>query len=320
MVANKISHALGYWQVENRLASLRFEDLRIGEKATVQTPSGKIRQFHQRDIARVLRRAHRNPDGSYRMLAAPGIPRTLGGFKYNGTRPDDPNDIVPHEHRRELRGLQVFAAWTNLVDFKALNTLDALVVQNGQTRVRHYLQDVGSTFGTGALGPREWDEGYEYLFEGDKAWRRLVSLGFFLQPWQTIPYTEYPSIGRFEGARFDPVTWKPRVPATALLNARAGDTFWAARRVAAFTDALIRAAVRAGGYSDPAAEQHLGDALIARRNRIAQAYFPAIDPVIVPAIDGSGRLTFKNAPSRRRLQRSHRMDTVPAVRLRQRHR
>jgi hypothetical protein len=159
MVANKIFHALGSWQVENRLASLRSEDLRIGEKATVQTPSGKIPQFHQGDIARVLRRAHRNPDGSYRMLAAPGIPRTLGGFKYNGTRPDDPNDIVPHEHRRELRGLQVFAAWTNLVDFKALNTLDALVVENGQTRVRHYLQDVGSTIGTGALGPREWDEG-----------------------------------------------------------------------------------------------------------------------------------------------------------------
>jgi hypothetical protein len=34
---------------------------------------------------------------------------------------------APHEHRRELRALRVFGAWTNLVDLKAGNTLDALV-------------------------------------------------------------------------------------------------------------------------------------------------------------------------------------------------
>ena len=67
-----------------------------------------------------------------------------------GTRPDDPNDIVPHEHRRELRALKVFAAWTNLVDLKALNTMDTLITENGKARVRHYLLDVGSTFGMGA--------------------------------------------------------------------------------------------------------------------------------------------------------------------------
>ena len=29
--------------------------------------------------------------------------------------------------------------------------------------------------------------------------KRLVTLGFFLQPWQTVSYTENPAIGRFEG-------------------------------------------------------------------------------------------------------------------------
>ena len=119
-----------------------------------------------RDLDEVLRRAHRNADGSYRAIAARAVSgRPIGGFKYYGTRPDDPNDVVPHEHRRELRALKVFGAWTNLVDMKAGNTLDAVVVENGRSVVRHYLQDVGSTFGTGANGPREYDEGYELLYD-----------------------------------------------------------------------------------------------------------------------------------------------------------
>ena len=132
------------------------------------------------DVRAVLRRAARNADGSYRVLAARQLPgRVVGGFRYHGTRPDDPNDIVPHEHRRALRALKVFGAWTNLVDMKAGNTLDSVITENGRTRVRHYLQDVGSTFGTGAEGPHEFHEGWEYLYDGELAWKRFISLGFY---------------------------------------------------------------------------------------------------------------------------------------------
>jgi len=294
MVANKIFQALGYWQVENQLAELRFDALGIDEKAVTETPSGKIRQLDRDDLAKLLKRAARQRNGTYRMLASRGIPNGRGRFRYYGTRGDDPNDLVPHEHRRELRALKVFGAWTNLVDMKAKNTLDALVTENGRTLLRHYLQDVGSTFGTGALGPREWDEGYERLYQGDTTWKRLVSFGFYLQPWQTMRYTEYRSIGRFEGDEFDPTTWQPRVPTAALLNARADDNFWAARRVLAFSDDMIRAIVKAGQYSDPAAEAHLADVLIKRRDKIGRAYLPAINPIVDPVLD-SGALTFGNA-------------------------
>lgn len=295
MVANKIFHALGYWQVENRLSELRPENLTIGEKAVTETPSGKIRQLDRDDLAKLFKRAARQPSGAYRMIAARGIEKGIGAFRYYGTRGDDPNDIVPHEHRRELRALKVFGAWTNLVDMKANNTLDALVTENGRTVVRHYLQDVGSTFGTGALGPREWDEGYEYLVESAPTWKRLASLGFYIRPWQTVDYTEYSEIGRFEGDSFDPTTWKPRVPTVAMLNARADDNFWAARRVMAFSDDLIRAIVKAGQYSDVAAEAHLADVLIKRRNKIGRAYLPAVNPIVDPVLDESGTLRFRNA-------------------------
>ena len=296
MVANKIFYALGYWQAEYHIAELRLGALTIGPKAVTETPSGKIRQLDRDDLGKLLERTARQPNGAYRMLASRAIPgRFLGRVRYYGTRPDDPNDIIPHEHRRELRALKVFGAWTNLVDMKAGNTFDTLVSENGRNVVRHYLQDVGSTFGTGALGPREWDEGHEYLFEGSATVKRLVSFGFHLRPWQTVPYTEYRAIGRFEGDDFDPTLWKPRVPTSAFLNARADDNFWAARRVMAFSDELIRTVVAAGQYSDPAAQRHLADVLIKRRDRIGRAYLPAINPVVDVALDRSGILTFGNA-------------------------
>ena len=295
-VANKIFWALGYWQVENYLVSIRRDELDIADKATFTPVSGRKRPMRVGDLDAVLRRAHRSRDGSYRAIAARAVPgRPVGGFRYYGTRSDDANDIVPHEHRRELRALKVFGAWTNLVDMKAGNTLDAVVTENGTSVVRHYLQDVGSTFGTGANGPREFDEGWELLYDGDLLLKRLATLGFFIAPWQTVDYDEHPAIGRFEGDLFDPVSWRPRVATAAFLRARADDSFWAARRVAAFSDELIRAAVASGGYSDPAAEELLTSVLIKRRDKIAAAYLPSINPLVDFALAGDGRLTFRNA-------------------------
>ena len=86
---------------------------------------------------------------------------------------------------------------------KAGNTLDTLVTENGRGIVQHYLQDVGSTFGTGALTPRDGDEGHEYLSTG-VGWWRGSTFGLFTQPWQTLDYEEHPEIGKFEGDAFEP--------------------------------------------------------------------------------------------------------------------
>jgi hypothetical protein len=296
MVANKLFWTLGYWQVENYLTAITTEEIVISETATFTPASGRERRMEIRDLDDVFRRAHRSADGRYRAVAARALPgRPIGGFRYHGTRPDDPNDVVPHEHRRELRALKVFGAWTNLVDMKAGNTLDTVIELNGRSVVRHYLQDVGSTFGTGANGPREYDEGWEFLYDGAQTRKRLARLGFVFEPWQTVQYVDNPAIGRFEGNDFNPREWRPRVPTAAFLRARDDDSFWAARRVAAFTDEMIRSAVRAGGYSDPAAEALLGDVLIKRRQKIAEAYLPAVNPLVEFALSSDGRLTFRNA-------------------------
>jgi hypothetical protein len=296
LVANKLFWALGYWQVENHLVRIRPDQLVIADTATVRTPSGTRRRMKAGDVDAVLRRSHRSEDGTFRAVAARAVPgRVLGGFRYYGTRPDDPNDVVPHEHRRELRALKVFGAWTNLVDMKAGNTLDTLISENGKGIVRHYLQDVGSTFGTGALGPRDYDEGWEYLYEGDLVLKRLVTMNFYLAPWQTVKYDYKPSIGRFEGVAFDPTTWKPRVPTAAFLRAQPDDNFWAARRVMAFSDELIHSAVATGHYSDESAAKLLAEVLIQRRDKIGRAYLNAINPVVDFALAADGTFTFENA-------------------------
>ena len=124
---------------------------------------------------------------------------------------------MPHEQRRELRALQVFGAWTNLVDVKALNTMDTLITENGRSRVRHYLLDVGSTFGIGANGPHDWTDGYEHLSTRTKRSKRMVTLGFYIQPWQTVDYQENRSIGRFEGDRVRPAGLEKQGPGCRVL-------------------------------------------------------------------------------------------------------
>jgi hypothetical protein len=117
----------------------------------------------------------------------------------------------------------------------------------------------------------------------------------YIPEFHLIDYPKYHSVGNFSAQRFDPVAWKPRVPNPAFRRARADDTFWAARRVMAFTDEMIRSVVKTGQYSDPAAEKHIADTLIARRDAIGRAWLTDVNPVVDPAMDPAGALTFKNA-------------------------
>ena len=295
VIASKIFYALGYNQVESFLTTFDPKNASIDPKATIRRPNGKRTRFHQDDVDAILERVARNKDGTYRVIAGRLLPgKILGGFQYDGTRPDDPNDVVPHEHRRDLRALRIFGAWTNLTDIKAKNTLDSVVTENGKTIVKHYLQDVGSTFGM-CNDQHEWDLSWEYFLEGGPSRKRFFTLGLGLSPWQTVDYPrEYPSVGRFEGKVFDPRKWRPQTPTVAYMEMRDDDAFWAALRVAAFSDDIIRTLVHTGEFSNPEAEKYLADVLIQRRDKIKSTYLTLVNPILKPRLDGKG-LTFQNA-------------------------
>ncbi len=294
-IVTRLFHALGYHVPQATIVTMRPEQLAISPKATIRLPSGRRRAMARSDLDDVLRRAHRAADGSYRAVATEGLPGdVLGGFLYEGTRPDDPNDVIPHENRRELRGLRVFSAWVNHTDAKALNSLDTLVGEGGRKTVRHHLIDFNATLGSAGIGVRERRDGYEYLAEVGPSKAALPAFGFRTRPWMTIDYPEFRGVGRFESRRFVPEEWRPRVPNPAYVRSRPDDTFWAARKLMALSDEAIHAAVRAGRLSDPHAEQYLAQALIERRDKIGGAWLTHVNPISDPALADGGTLTFRN--------------------------
>ena len=295
-VTTPLFHALGYHVAENYVATLHRENLRIGPKATLYREfSGRETPLTEADVDALLARVARNPDGTYRVIASKAVEgRPLGPFRYYGTRPDDPNDVFPHEHRRELRAMRVFAAWLNHDDSRSINSQDALVSRDGRRIVRHYLIDFGSTLGSGSTQAQKPRAGNEYIWEARPTFLTMITLGFYVRPWIKVEYPEMAAVGRFEGAFFQPQYWKPEYPNPAFNNARPDDLFWAARRVAAFSDDAIRAAVAGGRYSNRNAELYLGDVIIVRRDKVARHYLNVTNPVVDFALDADGTMTFRN--------------------------
>ncbi|MEZ5294175.1 MAG: hypothetical protein R2745_24040, partial [Vicinamibacterales bacterium] len=271
----------------------------VGDGATIRDALGHRQPLTRERVEQLLAQGARRPDGRYRVIASRALAgRPVGPFKYFGTRPDDPNDVFPHEHRRELRGLRAFSAWLNHDDSRSINTLDTLVTVGGRTIVRHHLIDFGSTLGSASVTAQKPRAGNEYIWEARPTFLTMLSLGFWVRPWIKVEYPDYPAVGNLEAAYFWPDRWKPEYPNAAFRNARADDLFWAARRVMAVSDEAIRAVVGSAEYSDHGAEQYMADVIIARRDKVGLQWLTGINPIVDVQLDPAGRLTFSNAATR----------------------
>jgi hypothetical protein len=267
VISTKFFYAFGFNVPENYITLFERNQLRVDEKS----------KLSEAELDKLLKRVFRTADGKYRAVASKlltGSP--VGPFQYFGTRSDDPNDIFPHENRRELRGLRVFAAWLNHDDSRAINTLDTLVDDAGQRYVRHYLIDFGSTLGSGSTGPQKARAGSEYLWEPKPVFARMATLGLWDRAWVRTKYPNYPAIGNFEARDFQPEDWKPEYPNPAFFNMTDQDAYWAAKIVMTFTEEEIRAIVKTGKLSDPAAEDYLVQTLLQRQAKIGRAWLTGV--------------------------------------------
>jgi hypothetical protein len=296
MIGSLIYHALGFSVEDVYVLTVDPRNITISEKATIRDASGR-RRFTRQDLENVLRVGAKDAQGRVYLSATRFDGDDVGHFEYYGTRTDDPNDRIPHEHRRELRANRVFSAWLAHDDSRGVNTRNVRVKADGRTYIRHHIRDFGAILGSSTRDPDTALSGHEYYIEKKSSLQRLFTLGLIKERRLRlkVPHDLPPSVGLFESESFEPERWKPNYPNRAFSNMQPDDAFWGARLVSRFSDEAIQAIVEQGGYDDPEAVRYLSQTLSRRRDLIARTWLTAVNPIAEVSLDPSGVLTFANA-------------------------
>ena len=198
-------------------------------------------------------------------------------------REEDPNDRIPHQLRRDLRGAQPMYAWVDYVDLPRGNALDVLVSDDrdpSRHYIRHYRLDFDSSLG--AIGAVNHDarQGYAYSFGWGHVFGEIVQFGAAPRAWKTHGAPKLRGVApQFTADNFDPARWKPDIQYAPFQAADVHDMLWGTKLVARFTRDQIRAAVEAGEYSDPRAVDYLTDTLVARQRALMINWFAQTAPL-----------------------------------------
>ena len=283
IIATKIFYAVGYNVPENYIVYRPPGEIEIEPGTMVEDQFGDKVPLTRFRFNRMIRRIQARPDGTSRLVASKYIPgKPLGPFRYHGTRSDDPNDVVPHEDLRELRGLRLFSAWTNHDDTRAQNTQDTWVEQNGRHIIRHYLMDFGSTFGSGSVDMQYAHLAFHYSMDFEMMKRNLKGFGFHVPTYRKAKWPEFPkyrSVGRWEGDLFDPDGWKNDYPNAAFLRMTPRDAFWAAKIIMRFTREELETIVETGEYSDPDNAAYFLEVLLERQRKCGEFGINSVNPI-----------------------------------------
>lgn len=282
VIATNIYYASGYFVPQNSITYLDPQQLIVAEDATV-TKGGEAQPMTEADLQEILDKTYTREDGKVRVLASKYVNgRPLGPWNFKGTRKDDPNDRIPHEDRREVRGLGVLASWLNDTDRRSGNTMAVYVNEGNRSYIRHFLLDMGSTLGTVGTTLRHTKRGQEYRYDPRYMGLLYASLGLYVKPWARPEAKDrpfYASVGYFESEIFSPGGWVPSYPNPAFEKITPRDGFWGAKMVMAFSDDDIRAIVEAGDITDTEAEAYLVRTLIERRDKIGRYWFGRVNPL-----------------------------------------
>ncbi len=312
-VAQRLLWAVGYRVPEDYVVYLRRDDLVLGKGAVVIDEMGNESRMTRELLDSQLALVHVDRDGRIRGLASRYLDgEPLGGHPREGVREDDPNDRVPHQLRRELRGAYAFFAWLDHTDAKEDNTLDMYVTDPADQKVHyvvHYLVDFGKALGVQPLIARRRSGGQAYALDLKDIATSAATLGLWRRRWEDKSWPDLRGVGMFESRIYSPGSWKPNSPQyVPFLESDRFDNFWAAKILVRFTRAQLRAAVEQGRYSDPRAVDTITEVLVERQRKTARHWFDRVAPLDRFTVESAGaagqRLCFEDLALRHRLAAS----------------
>lgn len=237
VISARLLHAAGYNVLPCRIATIDPSDLTLSEAAREFDLRGGEGELQAEELDRLMLHLAANPR---LRVAASRLPAGVikGGFRGHGRRADDPNDGIPHEDRRVLRGLLPLAAWLDHPGFRPGRTLDLYLESGGF--LRHYLVGLAAT-----LSCLEFSEN-----DGAET---------------STPATE-----------FDARHWRPRDPFLPSAHIGHADLYWGLALMLSFDETQIRAVVSAAEL--PAEQETVVVAqLLARRQAIAYGYLEHVN-------------------------------------------
>jgi hypothetical protein len=276
VIASRLMYAAGYNVPECYIVHFRPEDLTF-DSIPGQPHKGMTSEAVDSFLATVTQ----TEDGRFRALAVRDFDGVdCGVFPFTGTRDDDPNDLIPHEHRRELRALKVFCAWLGHVDFTPDNGVDIYVEEEGRSYIKHYLRGFSDCFGTYFLDNTHTHPGFEHrALDMKEVASDLLTSGLTLDAWERLDRPSYAFSGPYyEAELFDIDNWKPIHPVPCFLQMTPQDAFWAAKIISVFGDEHLGGAVSEAKIS-LMSQQYLLDVLKKRRMQIIDWAYSNVNPL-----------------------------------------
>jgi hypothetical protein len=291
-------NAVGFYTTCERVVYVRRSVFKLTPGLTVTNNSEITHPFDQAALDKVLDGT--NKKGSLLRFSASAwlSGRLIGPFRYEKTRKDDPNDIIPHQQRRELRGGRLLAAWIDHFDAREQNSMDVWMSDRKEDpdsspgHVIHYYLDTSDT-----LGSRwDWEQitrrlGYSYILDWRDMGLDFITLGIPLRPWDRVAYVPSHEIfSYFDVENFVADEWKNEYANPAFSRMTERDGAWMARILAHFTPDMVSALAAMGKFSDPSNTAYLASVLEGRLQKILDRYLTRLSPLSDVHVEDGGSL------------------------------
>ena len=294
LIGTRVHHAAGFNTACTRVIYIHPSAFTISPKAKAENFVGDKVPFTPEMLKKALDYGMTNAEGSVRGGLSQFLPGTpLGPWVDFGVRPDDPNDVIPHENRRELRGTYIFGAWLSHYDAREQNSMDMWEGAEGKPGfVKHYQLDFGDCLGSLS----DWDRvsrrrGHAYEVDWPVAFVELVTFGLLPRLWRDPHLSPAGlTLGYFTADQFEPDNYRTAYPFGPYARVTEADAAWGARILARITPEMVHALIASANLSNKVMERELEIALLGRREKLLRRYLTRLSPLARPRIDGEGRL------------------------------